>query len=119
MIGKYEFGKMTFSGQLYSKDLIIVGKKVVCDNWWRAAGGHLFAKQDLERFVDRHKPDIIVFGLGHDNLVRFEEGCVEWLESEGISVVFGATGEVVVEFNRMLEVEQKDIIIMGVFHLTC
>lgn len=119
MIDRYEFGKMTFNGQLYSKDLIIVGKKVACDNWWRAAGGHVFAKRDLERFVDRHKPRIIVFGMGHDNLVKFEDGCLAWLESEGITIVAGATGEVVGNFNRMLDAEQPGVVLMGAFHLTC
>jgi hypothetical protein len=111
-IDNYSFGRMVINNKTYSSDVIVYPDRVD-PSWWREEG-HYLNKEDLSNVV-LAKPDIVVIGTGQSGVMEVPRGTVDFLESHGIKVYIGKTGQAVELFND----QPKDKIVIGAFHLTC
>lgn len=113
-IEDYAFGAMRIDGTDYTGDVLIV-RGEVRSPWWRAAGGHVFAPEDLAEVIAA-APEVVVFGTGYMGLVRVRDEAVQAFERAGTRVVVARTGKAVQEFNRLVS-EGREV--AAAFHLTC
>ena len=113
-IEDYRFGSMTIDGRSYSKDLYVVGSDIMSP-WWRSAGGHVFAPDDLAPLIEA-APEVIVLGTGYFGRVKVPDETLQAFTDAGTEVVVGRTGEVVDEFNRLADDGRQPA---AAFHLTC
>jgi hypothetical protein len=113
-IEHYSFGRIRIDGQDYDKDVLIVGG-VVHSPWWRDAGGHVFAPQDLGMLIEA-APEVVCLGTGSFGRVKVLDETLQAFADAGTRVVQGRTDQVVEELNR-LAAEGRDV--AGALHLTC
>ncbi len=113
-IESYRFGRMVIDGVAYEQDLIVLRDRVLAP-WWRTAGSHVFAPQDLTEVIAA-RPRIVLLGRGYFSLVVVQEAAVEALEAVGSQVVAGCTAAMVGHYNR-LAAEGRDV--AACLHLTC
>jgi hypothetical protein len=113
-IDSYSFGRICIDGVDYGLDLIIVGGDVHTP-WWREAGGHVFAPDDLE-LVIAAAPEVVCLGTGYFGRVRVDEATLAAFHDRGTEVVVDRTGPVVERFNRLVE-DGSDA--AAALHLTC
>jgi hypothetical protein len=113
-VESFSFGRVTIDGKTYSKDLILLHGNVISP-WWRQAGGHLFAVEDLQEVIDA-APDVVVLGTGAYGLVRVKDDLVEAFQDAGTRVVSARTGEAVERLNQLLDQNQD---VAAALHLTC
>lgn len=113
-IESYAFGRITVDGVDYTSDVILLGDRVICP-WWRKAGGHLFAVQDLGQVIEA-RPGAVVLGTGSSGLVMVEPALRQALEEAGAEVIVARTARAAEEFNR-LSAEGRDV--AAALHLTC
>ena len=111
-IDSYSFGKIVINNNTYSSDVIVYPDRVD-PSWWRKEG-HYLNKGDMSAVV-MAKPDIVIIGTGQSGVMEVPESTVHFLESHGITVHIGKTGQAVELFNK----QPKDKIVIGAFHLTC
>ena len=102
------------AGVDYEEDLIIL-RGEVHPKWWRDAGGHVFAPQDLG-LVIASAPAVVCLGIGHLGRVKVREETIEAFIVTGTRVVIDRTGSVVDEYNRLA---QGGIDVAAALHLTC
>jgi len=112
VIEHYSFGRVTFGGQVYTKDVIIHGDAVTS---WRREKGHRVAKADIKPLV-KEGPAVIVIGAGAYGVVKVPRKTREYIDEHGIRLIVKKTGEAVEEFNQLLA-EKSDVAIA--IHLTC
>ena len=113
-IDSYSFGGIRIGGLDYPKDVVILQGVVRCP-WWRAAGGHVYAVDDLEGLIAA-APEVVVLGTGYFGRVRVLDETLEALTKAGSEVVVEKTGAAVDSFNR-LSAEGRDV--AAALHLTC
>jgi hypothetical protein len=113
-IEHYSFGRIRIDGTDYTNDVILLKGKVISP-WWRSAGGHVFAPEDLGEVISA-APEVVVLGTGHVGLVKVRGETIKAFEHAGTEVVEERTSMAVEEFNR-LEAEGRDV--AAAFHLTC
>ena len=113
-IDGYSFGSIRIDGVNYSNDVIILSDGVRAP-WWRAAGGHVYAPEDLQEVLDA-SPEVVVLGTGCFGRVRVEGATLEALTAAGSEVVVERTGRAVEIFNRLAD-EGRDV--AAALHLTC
>ncbi|MBS3790545.1 MAG: hypothetical protein KGY66_06485 [Candidatus Thermoplasmatota archaeon] len=109
-IEDYSFGKIVIKGELYSDDVILLGKKVI-DGWWRKRG-HRVAKGDLTKIIE-YDPDVLIIGTGNSGRMKVPSELPKKLEFEVESY---PTGKACDRYNKLLQSDKK---IAGGFHLTC
>lgn len=117
MISHYSFGRLTYKGETYTKDLIILirgGEEKVLPNWWRKEG-HLLQVEDLEE-VFVFQPDYLIVGTGANGVMRIDRAVEEKAKALGITLEAYNTSEAVRRFNELLSSGKA---IAGAFHLTC
>lgn len=117
MISHYSFGRLTYKGETYTKDLIILirgGEEKVLPNWWRKEG-HLLQVEDLEE-VFVFQPDYLIVGTGANGVMRIDRAVEEKANALGITLEAYNTSEAVRRFNELLSSGKA---IAGAFHLTC
>lgn len=105
---------MRIDGVDYSKDVIVLPDGVRAP-WWREAGGHIFAPEDLREVLDA-SPEVVVLGTGYFGRVRVEGATFKVLTAAGSEVVIERTGRAVEMFNRLVD-EGRDV--AAALHLTC
>ena len=113
-IDGFSFGSIRIDGVNYSNDVIILSDGVRAP-WWRAAGGHVYAPEDLQEVLDA-SPEVVVLGTGCFGRVRVEGATLEALTAAGSEVVVERTGRAVEIFNRLAD-EGRDV--AAALHLTC
>jgi hypothetical protein len=113
-IEQYAFGSIRIDGADYSKDVILL-RGEVRSPWWRSAGGHVFAPEDLDQVIEA-SPEVVVLGTGYLGLVRVQEATLRAFASAGTRAVVGRTAKMVKEFNR-LAADGCDV--AAALHLTC
>jgi hypothetical protein len=113
-IDSYAFGRITIDGHEYGSDLIILDGTVRAP-WWRQAGGHVFAPEDLAEVIGA-APEVVLLGTGYLGMVQVRAETVAALEAAGATVVADRTGRIVDEFNRIAG-EGRDV--AACLHLTC
>ena len=109
-ISDYQFGKIVIQGKTYTKDVILLGKKVI-PNWWRDKG-HLLSKEDLKK-VFEYDPDLLIIGTGHSGNMTVPKELQDELKYE---TLIQQTTSAVKSYNEKLKKDKK---IAGAFHLTC
>ena len=67
-IDSYSFGSIQIDGKDYASDVVLLGA-VVKSNWWREAGGHVYAVEDFEDVLAA-APDVVVLGTGYFGRVK-------------------------------------------------
>jgi hypothetical protein len=113
-VESYSFGRVSIDGKSYDKDLILLHGNVI-SSWWRQAGGHVFAVEDLQQVIDA-APEVVVLGTGAYGLVRVKDELVEAFSQAGTRIVSARTGEAVERLNQLLDQDQD---VAAALHLTC
>ena len=113
-IDRYTFGRIRIDGREYTKDVLIIGG-AVRSPWWRSAGGHVFAPDDLSEVIEA-QPQVVCLGTGALGMVTVEPATVAAFGRAGTRVVQDRTARVVEVFNR-LAAEGRDV--AAALHLTC
>jgi hypothetical protein len=113
-IDKYAFGHIRVDGRDYSRDVILLGGEVK-GPWWREAGGHVYAKQDLAEVLAA-APEVVVLGTGYFGRVKVLDETLEALAESGSEIVVERTGGAVEAYNRFVA-EGRDV--AAALHLTC
>jgi hypothetical protein len=113
-IDTYRFGRMVIDGTPYTKDLRIV-RGAVLPAWWREAGSHVFAPEDLAEVIAA-APEVVVLGTGFFGLVEVREDALRAFAEAGAEVVTERTARAVATFNRLTSQGRK---VSAAFHLTC
>lgn len=113
-IEDYGFGRIRIDDVSYTKDVIILHREVVSP-WWREAGGHVFAAEDLTAVIEA-APEVVCLGTGAFGRVTVEPATLEAFARRGTEVVQLRTGRAVEEFNRLVA-DGRDV--AAALHLTC
>ncbi|HDQ06596.1 MAG TPA: hypothetical protein ENN36_07740 [Candidatus Bathyarchaeota archaeon] len=112
MIDSYDFGRITINGKHYTTDLIVFPEKIKAD--WRRKKGHCLQIADLKEVLEA-KPEVLVVGTGHSEMMKVPPETRKRIESEGIELVVQKTAEACKTFNRLAESRT----VVAVLHLTC
>jgi hypothetical protein len=110
----YGFGRIRIDGRDYTQDVIILRDRIVSP-WWREAGGHVFALQDLGDVI-ASAPAVVILGTGNVGMVRVPRETLEELERQGIEPRRLRTARAVDEYNRLQEAGRD---VAAALHLTC
>jgi hypothetical protein len=113
-IDHFRFGRIRIDGRDYTSDVMIVGGEVLSP-WWRSAGGHVFAPEDLGQAI-ASSPEVICLGTGALGRVKVDPATIAAFESAGSEIIQDRTGRVVEVFNRLSE-EGREV--AAALHLTC
>jgi hypothetical protein len=113
-IDDYEFGRIRIDGVEYSQDVIIL-RGQVRSPWWRDAGGHVFAPEDLGEVIAA-APEVVLLGTGDSGRAEVLAETHEAFHKAGTRVIVDHTGRLVDEFNR-LATGGRDV--AAALHLTC
>lgn len=112
MIDSYEFGRIVIDGRTYTSDIIVFLDRVK-DGWWRKEG-HRLHVEDIEEAV-KEKPDVLVVGTGHSDLVDIPKETVDYIKSKGIELIAENTAKATEIYNRL----SKSKKVIAALHLTC
>jgi len=113
-IKSYDFGKMVVDDQFYNQDLVVSNERIY-SGWWRREG-HRVVLDDLIEILEKERPEVLVVGQGYYGYMEIDDSLKRYLESKGISLVSGKTGEVWKKFNELAD---KGVRVVAAFHLTC
>jgi hypothetical protein len=111
-IEAYDFGTIRIDGKTYTRDLKIIGGKVIAD-WWRMEGHCIFIP-DIEDVLEA-KPDVLVVGTGAPGLMTVSEEAASRLAELGIELVVKPTRDACDAFNCLSS--SRDTAFAA--HLTC
>jgi hypothetical protein len=117
MIEHYSFGSLTFKGQNYTKDLIILctqEEEKIFSSWWRKEG-HKLHVEDLADIWDKGIKFLIV-GMGANGLMQVTPEVKEKAKELGIILEAYPTAQATQRFN---ELYSQGVSLAGAFHLTC
>ena len=114
LIESYSFGSIRIAGNTFHRDVILLGDDVLSP-WFRQAGGHVFAPEDLEPVI-RSAPEIVVLGTGAFGRVRVNDLTIAALREAGADVVVERTKQAVSEYNALLTAGRNTA---AALHLTC
>ncbi len=112
-ISAYRFGSIDVEDKTYTRDVIILPRRVK-DSWWRQEG-HRLAIVDLDEVVSA-EPQVLVVGTGYYGRMEVPAETRGYLESRGIEIYCLPTSDAVKEFNRL---QQKYARVVAALHLTC
>jgi hypothetical protein len=112
-ISDYQFGKLDIDGASVTSDVIVYPDKFE-DHWWRKQG-HVLQTEDLQSIIEYH-PDILVVGTGYFGRMDVPRETQDYLQQQGIRLVFERTSDAVKEFN---ELQQQCAKVVAALHLTC
>ena len=111
-ISRYSFGKIMINNVLYTKDIIILGDRII-ENW-RRERGHNISLDDIRLVID-YQPDILFVGTGEMGMMKVTNNFIEGLKKTGISnVIIDKSDKIIKKFNDC-ETPKKALAI----HLTC
>ena len=110
----YSFGTIQVNGQDYTSDVVLLGEDVK-SNWWREAGGHVYAVEDFKELLAA-MPDVVVLGTGYFGRVKVLDETISAFAEAGTVIVVERTGGAVECFNRFAD-EGRDV--AAALHLTC
>ena len=113
-IDSYGFGRIRIDGADYGLDVLLLRDRVLSP-WWRQAGGHVYAAEDLQPLIAL-APEVVCLGTGYFGRVKVQDDTVEAFAAAGSQVLVDRTGRVVEEYNRLVR-EGRDA--MAALHLTC
>jgi hypothetical protein len=113
VIESYSFGRMTISGNLYTKDVIIFPDGSILSPWWRKQG-HVLVPGDLQELIGAG-PKVIICGTGAQGVMRPAAELRQYLAAEDIDFIAEKSARAVETYNRM----QDQNGIGACFHLTC
>ena len=108
------FGRIRIDGVEFSKDVILLRDEIQSP-WWRTAGGHRFAPEDLGDVLAA-SPEVVVLGTGFFGRVKVGQVTFAAFADVGSELVVETTAHAVKEFNRLV-VEGRDV--AAALHLTC
>jgi hypothetical protein len=111
-IEAYDFGRITISGETYTRDLIICPDGVRTD-WWRREGHSLFP-EDLDNVIDL-EPAVLVVGCGRDGRLTVPGQTREWIADRGTELIDLPTRQACDRYNE-LSAGSK---VIAALHLTC
>lgn len=114
-ITSYRFGSMIIDNKVYTRDLKIIGDRIV-DNWWRA-GGHLCTMPDIQDIVSA-KPHTLILGTGASGLMKPAIGLSEELGAHGIRLEVLLTEFAALRYNELRGMVGGDKVALAA-HLTC
>ncbi len=113
MIEAYAFGRIQISGKAYTRDVKIIGRRVVPE-WWRK-NGHSVEADDIKDILDAGV-DVLVLGQGDPGRMQSTPDLKQLLKEKQIKTIELPTRRAIAEFNRLIG--QTENVAAG-FHLTC
>lgn len=118
MIEEYSFGSIKILGRIYEEDVELNWKGEVL-KWWRKES-HLIDVEDVKRAVEAN-PDVIIIGTGFSGIAKVTKEAQNFITESGIKLIIDDTKKAVKSFNIILEKsrEEKEVKVIGLFHLTC
>jgi hypothetical protein len=111
VIDAYRFGSIVIDGRAYSRDVIVLPRRVVA-NWWRK-DGHSLVIEDLAEVINELPPNLIV-GSGAYGRMQPDPSAIDELERRGVTVEILST-DVAVDRYRQLDPTTA----AAALHLTC
>ena len=84
-IDAYTFGRIQIDGVEFTKDVVLL-RSEVRSPWWRAAGGHRYAPEDLGEVLTA-APEVVVLGTGFFGRVKVSRETFEAFADTGSEVV--------------------------------
>ncbi len=113
-IREYNFGKIVIDEKTYTRDLILT-RDNIHPNWWRREG-HRLHLEDIIEVLEREKPEVLIVGKGYYGYMEVTSEVKEYLETRGVELIEGPTGEVWRKYNELVD---KGVKVVAAFHLTC
>jgi hypothetical protein len=113
-IDGYRFGRIEIDGTAFTRDVLIVGGRVVAP-WWRQAGGHVFAPADLQEVLTA-SPEVVVLGTGYLGMVSVRDELLGAFADAGCEVVSERTPRAVTAYNELCAARRN---VAAALHLTC
>lgn len=113
-VDHYAFGRLTYDGREYAKDVLIHPDHRVHSPWWRKEG-HRLDPQDLNDIL-ADPPDVLVIGTGYHGNMAVPAETREALQEQGVEPVVAPTGEAVAELDRL---QRESARVAAALHLTC
>ena len=107
-----DFGTITIDGRTFTRDLKIVGGRVV-PNWWRVEG-HVLLPADIEDILAA-SPEVLVVGTGMPGMMSVSREVRRLLAERGIELVVKPTREACDAFNNIVDTRGTAF----AAHLTC
>jgi hypothetical protein len=111
-IDSFRSGEIIIEGKRYNSDVIVFPHCVKSD-WWRK-NGHQVYPEDIEEAV-REKPELLVLGVGEQEMMRVLPETKSYLEEQGIEFIIQSTGKACQTYNQFCSSRK----VVGAFHLTC
>lgn len=113
-VDAYRFGRIVVDGEIYTRDVMLLGDRVE-HPWWRTAGGHVFALEDVGPLLEAGA-EVVVLGIGALGRVQVPEETRRAFVEHGAEVVVERTARAVKRFNA-LSAEGRHVV--AGLHLTC
>jgi hypothetical protein len=107
----YRFGRVVVDGEVQTKDVIVLPKRVL-PKWWRREG-HALVLEDLREVIDELPPKLVV-GTGASSQMRPDPAALEELRRRGIEVEVLPTPEAVRRYQALDPAGAA-----AALHLTC
>lgn len=114
VIDSCQFGRMTISGRLYTRDLLLLPPGEIIDQWWRKQG-HRFDLQDLEALLTERLHHLVI-GTGISGRMRPAAELADQLSDRGIKLIAQPTRNAAQIYN---ELAAANHFVGAGFHLTC
>lgn len=113
-IDDYRFGRIVVDGEEYERDVMVLRDRVE-HPWWRSAGGHVFALEDLGPLLGAGA-DVVVLGIGAYGRVEVPEATRQAFAERGSDVVVARTPRAVERYNQLADAGRN---VVAGLHLTC
>jgi hypothetical protein len=113
MIESYTFGRVIIDGREYTSDVIIFPDHVE-DNWCRKRG-HSLMVEDVEKFIRRNQPEVIVLGTGKYGALEVLIETKQYLNARGVDLIAEKTDVACKTYNQLSHKKK----VLGAFHLSC
>ncbi|MBN1149952.1 hypothetical protein JXA84_01895 [candidate division WOR-3 bacterium] len=112
MIQSYSFGKIMINSEVYQKDLLILGQKVLSP--WIRKEGHRLSITDVEEVI-LFAPQVFIIGTGFWGMMKVDDELIILFREKGCKVYVLNSKDAVLKFN-----EEKELFkAAAAFHLTC
>jgi len=112
-IESYDFGRIVIDGVVYTKDVIVAGKKIVAS--WMRKEGHLLQVADIRQVIEESTPEVVIVGTGYHGMMGVSEETRLYFRRKSIELVVERTRDACDLFNTLSETRRA----LAALHLTC
>jgi hypothetical protein len=114
-IESFSFGCIVVDGEEHRRDLILLPGRVE-HPWWRKAGGHVFALEDLRLLLEEPVAEVVVLGIGTLGMVEVPPETRRAFAERGVELVIERTEQAVARYSELQAAGRS---VAAGLHLTC